>query len=185
MLEYIKFSYAHFTSCGTSVVFKHIDNGIPQKFKVFFRKLGNFLCKHSRHISVRPVQAIRYYALSAHSSTITFISSCLSCNCYILSKYRINTLCKTNLNRTSDNTAWVVTCTHNRTECSYIKIILTYVISCRSYRLRIFTLLTCLFAYCLIRLRKFCVKCLVRLYKNIIIRLIFFKNFHKVADFSL
>ena len=112
---------------------EHIDDRCPKKLKVVLAKACYLLSEHCGNIALATIKRIWNYALFAHfgiSGLFSFFCCfCLPCDCDILRKNGVDTSCKVELYRTPYNAAWIVTCTHYCTECSYVKVVLTDVIT--------------------------------------------------------
>ena len=58
--------HGHLAPGGAVIVFKHIQDGLPQQFQVLLRKAGDFAGQVGRYMSFRPVEAVGHNVLAAH-----------------------------------------------------------------------------------------------------------------------
>ena len=123
-----------------------------------------------------------YFRISGDLSF--FAGSCLTGNGHILNIDRREAFGKMNLNRTSDNSAGIVSCSHDRAEGSDVIIISAHIISCFHDIVGICTFFLCFKVFRSISLGKFRIQGFVRLNQDIVSCFAFLHKLDVVSDLS-
>ena len=70
MLEHDKGANGHLAASGGMVMLEHVDDGVPEKFKVFFRETGGFAGQVRGNEAFATIQAVGNHVLPAHFGTL-------------------------------------------------------------------------------------------------------------------
>ena len=108
MLKHNQLTYSHITACRRTIIFKHIDNRLPQQRQIVFTEACHLACQISRNIAINAIQSIRHDILASHLGALIFCilfrRNCHSGNRNLLRHNRINAASKTKLHRTANLT---------------------------------------------------------------------------------
>ena len=112
MFENVKAAYFHIASGCASVFIKHMQKSLPEQFHIFFRKPGYFIRKCRGDMPAHAVQGIRNNIFRSHLcialGRARLIRLCLTGNRHIVDSDWRDTVRKTELDRSADNTAGIL-----------------------------------------------------------------------------
>ena len=94
MLEHDKGANSHLAASGGVIMLEHVNDGAPEKLKVFFRETSGLASQICGNEAFATIQAVGNHILPAHLSVlfsgVVFLGDCHARNGDLLRDYRVD-----------------------------------------------------------------------------------------------